>query len=48
MVLARGPFEETDKVRRGHDGRHAVAGKFHRVLRLRRDGQFADGADFGT
>lgn len=46
--MARGAFEELDDVRRGDDGGHAVASKFHGVFHIRRDGQFADFTNSGT
>ena len=45
---AGGAFEKADQVGRGHDGGHAIPGKFHGVFGLRGDGQFKGFADFGT
>jgi hypothetical protein len=43
--VARGAFEELNDVRRGHDGGHAVAVKFHGMFHVRGNGQLADFAD---
>jgi hypothetical protein len=46
--LARGAFEKADEVRRGHDGGHAVAVKFHGMFHVRENGQPADFTDSGA
>jgi hypothetical protein len=46
--MARGAFQKLDDVRRGHDGGHAVAVKFHDVRHVRGDGQLANFANSGA
>jgi hypothetical protein len=46
--VPRGAFKKLDEVRRGDDGRHAVAVKFHGVLQVRGNGQLADFTDSGA
>ena len=45
--LACGAFEKLNDVRRGDDGGHAVAVKFHGMAHVRGDGQLTDFANSG-